>query len=320
MISPGPLLPRRAPVRIRFAGVLLALLVLALETPLLAQDPQGVQEIPELEQQYRVAQAEYDAAFRALEAREAQFERAIAADDAARISGDEARAEETLTEVNRLAAEVREVRLRVDQRAQELREARARLIRAYRQRVDQLFAQGELTRDPAERGRLAAILEDTNNRLLELLGEEDPVTTLEPLRDLTISQTDSPRDILRMASILERRAEQDSVRLVEVGRQLTELREDQARTRRVADFLSDMERFGDTRLPVGQPGNRATNPDEGDRRPPAADSLGTEVRPMTLEERVQSLEILQEELQERIRLIRARAERFRARAGGGEWA
>lgn len=318
MISPGRSSCRRDRSRGLLAGVVLGLLSALVASPTLAQD---LPDIPELEQQYRIAQAEYDAAFRALEAREAQFEQAIAADDAARISGDEGRAAQTLSEVNRLAAEVREVRLRVDQRAQELREARSRLIRGLRRRVDELFAQVELSRDPAERGRLAAILEDANNRLLELVGEEDPVTTLEPLRDLTISQTDSPSDILRMASILERRAEQDSVRLVEVGRRLAELVEDRARSRRVADFLSDMERFGDTRLPVGQPGNRTPPPDEEEQRPPPADSLGADARPMTLDARIRSLEVLQDELQERIRLIRARAERFRARAGGGgEWA
>jgi hypothetical protein len=186
--------------------------------------------------------------------------------------------------------------------------------------VDELYAGVALTTNEAEREDLAAILEDANNRRLELLGEEDPITTLEPLRDLTISQTDTPRDILRMASQLERRAEQDSVRLVEVNRQLGELIEDQARSRRVADFLSDMERFGDTRLPVGAPGDRSPPPDEAQQRPPESDSLSVEARPMTLEDRVRNLEIFRDELQQRIQLIRDRAERFRARAGGGEWA
>jgi hypothetical protein len=38
---------------------------------------------------------------------------------------------------------------------------------------------------------------------------------------------------------------------------------------------------------------------------------------MTLEERIQRLEELRTELEERIQLIRAKAERFRALAGGG---
>ena len=278
----------------------------------LAQEPPN---IPDLEQEYRLAQAEYDVAFRALEQREAQFEQALADHDAARIAGDAAVAIRALTAVNRLAAELREVRLRVDQRAQELRGSRYLLIQAYRRRVDGLIAQVASAQDESDRAGLVALLEDANNRRLELLGEEEPVTVLEPMRDLTISPTDTPRDILRKASTLEYRAEQDSVRLEEVNRQLEELREDQALSRSVSDMLSGLDRFGDTRLPIGPPGARTAPPDS-ERLLPGADSLVVETRPMTLEERIESLELLASDLGERIVQIQAKALRFRARAGG----
>jgi len=274
--------------------------------------------IPDLELEYRRAQAEYEAAFRALEAREAQLNQAYEALDDARAAGDEAGTNVALRRVMDLSGELREIQLRVDQRAEELRGARAQLLRAFRSRVDEFIVQVDSARNDAERANLAALLEDANNRLLELLAQEEPETVLEPMRDITISTTDLPIDIRRKAATLDYRADQHEARLADIDRRLQELREDQRRVRTVSDFLSDMARFGDTRMPVGPPGGRATNPPlNPDQRPAAGDSLAAATRPMTLEERIQSLEILRRELEERIQLIREKAERFRALAGGG---
>jgi hypothetical protein len=149
------------------------------------------------------------------------------------------------------------------------------------------------------------------------LAEEEPETVLEPLTDITISPTDTPRDILRKASTLDFRAQQHEAWMEGIDQRLEELRQDLRRSRRVSDFLSDMERFGDTRLPVGSPGTQTNPPTDPNQLPPGADSLGVQARPMTLEERIRRLEILRDELEERIQLIRDRADRFRFLAGGG---
>jgi hypothetical protein len=104
---------------------------------------------------------------------------------------------------------------------------------------------------------------------------------------------------------------------VGIDQRLEELGQDLRRSRFVSDFLSGVERYGDTQLPVGRPGSQITPPTDPEQRPPGADSLAVETRPMTLEERIERLEELRTELEERIRLIRAKAERFRALAGGG---
>jgi len=297
-------------------GAVWGVLLLLMRPPLAgAQEPP---DIPGLELEYRRAQAEYEAAFRALEAREAQLNQAYEALDDARAAGDEAGTNVALRRVIDLSSELREIQLRVDQRAEELRGARAQLLRAFRGRVDELIVQVDSARSDTERANLAAILEDANNRLLELLSQEEPETVLEPMRDITISTTDLPIDIRRKAATLDYRADQHEARLADIDRRLQELREDQRRVRTVSDFLSDMARFGDTRMPVGPPGGRETNPPlNQDQRPVAGDSLAAAARPMTLEERIQSLEILRGELEERIQLIRDKAERFRALAGGG---
>jgi hypothetical protein len=281
----------------------------------------GGQENPNiqiLEPEYRRAQAEYEAAFRALEALEGRLNQALEDVDAARAAQDEGRTNRAFALVLQLSGDLRLQRQRVDEKAEELRQARSRLLQVLRLRVDDLIAEVDSARDDSERAALAAILEDANNRRLELLAEEEPETVLEPMRDITISPTDLPIDIRRKAATLDFRAEQHEARLEGIDQRLEELRQDLRRSRFVSDFLSGVERYGDTRLPVGRPGTQVTTPPDPEQRPQAADSLAPETRPMTLEERIQRLEDLRAELEERIQLIRAKAERFRAIAGGGE--
>ena len=262
-----------------------------------------------LEPEYQQAQAEYEAAFRALEALEGRLTQALEEVDEARAEGYDL--------VLQLSSDLRLQRQRVDEKAEELRDARFSLLQALRRRVDELLAEVDSARDDSERSALAAILQDVNNRRLELLAEEEPETVLEPMRDITISPTDLPIDIRRKAATLDYRAEQHEARLVGIDQRLEELGQDLRRSRFVSDFLSGVERYGDTQLPVGRPGSQITPPTDPEQRPPGADSLAVETRPMTLEERIERLEELRTELEERIRLIRAKAERFRALAGGG---
>lgn len=270
-----------------------------------------------LEPEYRRAQAEYDAAFNALVALEGRLNQALEDLDRARASEDEARMTRAYNLVLTLSGDLREQRRRVDQKASELRDARFQLLQALRRRVDALIAQVDSARTEADSASLAAILEDVNNRRMELLSEEEPETALEPMRDITISPTDLPIDIRRKAATLDFRADQHEAQLLGIDRRLEELRQDQRRSRFVSDFLSGVERYGDTRLPVVPPGSGNPPPPDPTQRPVEPDSLGGGERPMTLEERIQALEILREELGERIRQIREKAARFRALAGGG---
>jgi hypothetical protein len=270
-----------------------------------------------LEPEYQQAQAEYEAAFRALEALEGRLNQALEDVDEARAAGDEARTNQGYDLVLQLSGDLRLQRQRVDEKAEELRDARSLLLQALRRRVDELLAEVDSARDDSERSALAAILQDVNNRRLELLAEEEPETVLEPMRDITISPTDLPIDIRRKAATLDYRAEQHEARLEGIDQRLEELGQDLRRSRFVSDFLSGVERYGDTQLPVGRPGSQINPPTDPEQRPPAGDSLAVERRPMTLEERIERLEELRTELEERIQLIRAKAERFRALAGGG---
>lgn len=282
--------------------------------PVEAQEPP---DILVLEPEYRNAQAAYEEAFTALEAMEGRFNQALEDLDSARAANNEAGSERAYALMRRLSGELGLQRRRVEEKAEELREARAQLIEATRSWEDDLFEQLGSIQDPIERAGLTAILEDVNNRRRELSSEEEPETVLRPMGDITINPTDSPRDILRKAQALDLRADRHEARLEDVDARLEVFRQDLQRNRRVSDFLSGLDRFGDTRLPVGSPGTQTNPPPDPEQLPPGADTLSVEVRPLTLDERIRSLETLRTELEERIEVIRDKAARFRARAGGG---
>ncbi len=296
--------------------VILATLGLLFSPPQVeAQEPPDIQV---LDPEYRQAQAAYEEAFSALEAMESRFTQAMEDWESARANNDEPAAEAAFSLQRQLSGQLGLQRIRVSEKADELRQARTRLLEATRRWLDDLLGQMEASQDEAQRAALRAILADVDNRRFELLSEEEPETTLEPRGLPIIGPRDSPRDILRKASAMELRADRHQAHLERVGIRLEAFRQDLQRTRRVSDFLSDMERFGDTRVPVGRPGSQTNTPPNPEQLPPGADSLAVETQPLTLEEWIESLETLQAELEQRIEIIRDRVAFFRARARGGE--
>ena len=279
--------------------------------------PQDVLTIQELELQYSSKVRQHQAAFDAWEAMESRFDRAIDSLNAAEDSGNTARTNRAFTVFRQVAGEISVQKLRVDNIAEEVRIARSTLLSALNQQLEELIQQVDSAVDPQERRELAAILNDRNNRYLELRAEEAPETTLEPMQDIIIDPRDTPEIIIRKAELLDFRANQYEARAAEVGRRLEELRRDQRRARQVRDFVAGVERYDDTRLPVVSPGARTvTSPDPG-QLPSGADTLGVEARPLTPEERIQNLDLLQQELEIRLQQIRDKAERFRRQARGG---
>jgi hypothetical protein len=279
---------------------------------------QVVLTIEELELEYSSKVQQHQAALRAWQVLESQFQRALQDSNAAQDSRDSDRINTANTLVLQLGSRNRIQGQRVAVLADDLRSARSALLLALGERVDSLYNQGEAAFDPQERLELGVLLDDANNRLVELRAEEEPETTLEPMQDITIDLRDTPEIILEKAQNLEFRANRYELQLADVGRRLEELRKDQRRSRDVNDFLAGVERYEDTSLPVVSPGGRTVTPSDPGQLPPGSDTLGVEARPMTLEERIESLELLQEELQLRLQQVRAKAARFRQRAGGGD--
>jgi archaellum component FlaC len=296
--------------------LLLAALPVLLPGVAWAQEPLTIQE---LELEYSSAVQRHQAAFDAWEALESRFQRALDSLSAATESGSSSRINAAFTLTQQLEGEVRLQERRVGELADGVRASRSRLLAALDLQLDELVDEVEATQDPEEHEELVAILNDRNLRYLQLRAEEDPETTLEPMRELTVDPRDTPEDILRKAQAMDVRGNRIEAQLAVWGQRLDELRRDQRRARQVRDFMAGVERYDDTRLPVVSPPNRTGPPPEPGERPPGADTLSGEARAVTLEERIERLESLVEELTRRLEAIRDKAERFRrlARGGGG---
>jgi len=141
---------------------------------------------------------------------------------------------------------------------------------------------------------------------------------LQVLQEITIQTSDTPQDILGKAGFLDHRADQYESELAQTEQRLDQLRNQQRRDRLVQDMVADAQRYDDTRAPVGPPGSRTTDPLRPGQVLP--DTLGVGELPLTLEERIEGLQLLRERLADYIVQVRDRAELFRRRARGGEWA
>jgi hypothetical protein len=276
-----------------------------------SSDAQEQLALPELELAYRASLDEYSAAFRALEVLEMRFGRASEALRSARNAGDKGGQEEALAIILRLGPERTQQELRVGEKAREVSAARGRLLEARSQRLEEFLGQAEIAREPDEIRELAILVQDMRFQIAELRAQEDPEVSLEPEPYIVIEPRDGYEEIRDKADLLDLRGDQYEDLLGEIDRTLAGLRRDLRLMRRSDDFVAGVERFGDIRLPVGPPGARPDR-DPDVAQPPAV-GVGTaaEERPLTLEERIQALEITQREVVARIESIRVKAESFR---------
>jgi hypothetical protein len=280
--------------------------------------------LDELALAYQAASEAYQSVLTAREAQYRRLQRALAEADSARVSGDEERENEAFTAVMRESEEMDRWDREVAAAAESLQEARDPYLNALSVRVEELLAELGITQDSQERADLLAILRATNDRYEALLQEsfEEPELELQVASEWNIRRTDTPEDIRRKADALDRRADQFELQRALTEERLQRLVEDQRRSRTIANFLADLQRFDDTRTPVVRPGSLTSDPSNPDQAlPPGADTLGLEERPLTLDEQIASLQALQERLADYIQRYRDRAELFRRRAGGGgQWA
>jgi hypothetical protein len=268
--------------------------------------PQGVsaQEETNLqvaELRHTEAQDLYDAARAALEAYETEYTQALQAFDQARTSENEEAALEAYARVTQVAGLRGVAQRRLEERAEELREARRVLLEANRIYWQGLIDRAGVATDSTELEALYVQIEGTIAEMGRLRALPEPEITLEPLPEINIEPRDGPNELRLKAGRLEFAASRYEEQQAYFTQQLEDLRRDQRLYQISRDFLADRERFGD-RPPVGAAGARNVLP------------------PEQLEQQIQELELIQEELVQRIQSIRTRAADFRRRAGGGEWA
>jgi hypothetical protein len=237
----------------------------------------------------------------ALEAYETQLTQAYQTLDAAIAAGNEEAALGAYAQVSQVAGLKRVAQRRVEERAVELREARRVLLEANSIYLQRLIDQAEVATDSIEVETLYLQIEGTTAEMGRLRTLPEPEVTLEPLPEINIEARDGPNELRLKAGRLEFAASRYEQQQAYFSQQLDDLRRDQRLFQISRDFLADRERFGD-RPPVGGAGIRNVPP------------------PEQLQEQIEALELLQQELDQRIQTIRNRAADFRRRAGGGEWA
>ncbi len=271
----------------------------------------------ELESLYLAARSEHQSALELLAFLESRHNRALQEFVQARDSGSGERRNAAFTELQTLSGEIRSQERRVGELEEGLTEARRRYKLALRASLDSLLAARARARAPEDSVSLAIRFVDTNNRYQALsLEEDDPAVGAERVSVLIRDLRDGPEDLRRRAAQEDYRAEQYQSLLQEIDLRLGELREDRARDRTARDFMTGLDRYGDTRLPVVPPGSRTGPERTSGQGAPGADTTGAGGRSLTLEERIQNLETQRGLALERIGEALGNAAQYRRWAGG----
>lgn len=281
-----------------------------------AQATQGV--VAERQLEFQSARSAHESALDARSAAERRFSRALQEIEGARASQDDDRIEAAYARAQQQAVELQSLEQRVRQTAQRTEEAREALLQALDQRLESLVAELSRTAGRQEQQELAALIRNLRNRVQEVerAGELTREIQLVAVPEVTFDPRDGPVELQWKAELLERRAEQYEERIGEIDAQIEQLRRRQRRNRNLQDMLAGIERFDDDQVPVTPRQERrdsdaeAVEPEGGQ----PSDSAGAEAPQMTLEERVQSLEVLRLRIESFREQVLVRASQFRERA------
>ncbi len=273
--------------------------------------------LTELESLYLSARDELRAAVQSWEVLISRWKRASEEFDQA-PPGNRERRNAAFAQTQILAAEIRSQERRVNELEGALRAVRRRYIDGLEVRLDSLLGERNRARSPQDSVSLGTLITDVNNRYQAAVAEDkDPAVSIERATTVVRDPRDGPEDLRRKADQEEYRAEQLVSQLQEIDLRLGELRDAQRRDRTARDFLTGLDLFGDTRPPVVSAGGRPGPGRDPGQTAPGADTTGVEGRPLTLEERIQKLELQRGVVAEFVQRTQANAQQFRRWAGGG---
>lgn len=311
----------RRPHHPRAGGSLLPVVVavglLLVGPPLYAPAQSSQDVVAEQELEYRSARSAHQAALDARAAAERRFSRALQVIESARASGDDDRIEGAYARAQQQAVELQSLEQRVRQTSERREEAREDLLAALDRRLESLVAELSGTSGRAEQEELASLIRNLRNRVREVerAGELTREVELVALPEVTFDPRDGPVELQWKAELLERRAEQYRQRVDEITGQIDQLRRRQRRNRNLQDLLAGIERFDDDQMPV-TPREERRDPDtesvEGQGEAP--DTAGPEAPETTLDERIESLQVLRDRIESFREQVLVRARQFRERA------
>jgi len=297
--------------RLRYPGLLLLVGVMV---GLAGAQSAGAQTTQRLLQdrrdEYDAAKADFLSAQNAYRVVERQFADALQGLQRARAAGDDAAIDQGLRLAQDRAGPLQAGEQRLDRTKAALDSARRALIEIIGVRQAELVAQMDAAASSQQRNDLNALFQDLNRQLMGLETEAGDALRPQPvvLSDVQADPRDGPMEVLGKAQLLEQLAAQADTAIQDVDRQIKDLTARQRRQLQMNDLVAGLERFDDTRLPVV-----TSAPPSG--RAPAADSTGAGPRPLTLQERIQSLQDYRKQLEAYRDQALIRAKEFRRKLG-----
>lgn len=273
--------------------------------PAPAQTPED--GLVERELEYRAARSDVQAARDARNVVERRFSEALDEVARARRSGDGGRLEAAFARAQSLSLELSRADERVRTQERALETSRRELLATLdtrRRRLESRLA----TAGPGERFELDVLVRDLAAQYRQVEEAEVDVLSMELVffPSITFDPRDGPVELAAKADLLERKAQGHDSTLAAVDREIERL-EGMLRLQRSRQaFQGNLDRFGDTQVPVGAPTRRASRDAEAGRS--RADSTGVPAAEEPLDERIRSLRLF------RLQVEGAR-DQFLARAG-----
>lgn len=261
---------------------------------------------------YRAARQAYEAALDHLEAEYNAYTRILDEVRVARSSGDDDARRAALARAYARSQEIQ----RLERRAQEEREAldarREALLVALDARLEAV--QGELAASDVlpyeERRRLESTLSGLASQYLRL--EEEGSNVLTPRNvlypNVVYDPRDTPSEILYKIEFAESKLGQARAQVEELDGQIQRLDNLLRAQRSRRDFMGELDRFGDTQVPVGQPGQRSERGQEA-----VADTAGITLEGLPLAQQLATLQTFREQMNRVVEVLRERVEDLRAR-------
>lgn len=263
------------------------------------------------ELEYRAARGSYEAALEQLRAEYNAWTRILDEVRAARNSGDDQAREASLARAYARSQEVQRIEIRVQDLRLTFDERREDLLAALDARLDQVQARlgaGALTFD--ERRDLEAQLAGLANQYVEL--EEQGSNVLTPRNvlypSIVYDPRDTPNDLAFKIEFSESKLAQAEAQVEELDGQIVRLENLLRAQRSRRDFIGQLNRFGDTQVPVGQPGQRT---DRGEAA--VADTAGVALEELPLDQQLATIQTFREQMTRVIEVLEERVQDLRAR-------
>lgn len=274
--------------------------------------------VSERELDYRSARGAHQAALDARSAAERRFERALQEIRAAQDDDDEDRLRAAYAQAQDQALQLQSLEQRVRDTAERVEVARERLVTALDARVESLMAELSEARSRLQQEELGALVRDLTYRIREVEEEGDLVeeTRLAALPEVAWDPRDGVQELTWKAELLQRRARQYEERIEEIEGQIQDLRRRERRNRSLNDLLTGIQRFDDDQVPVVSPSEDADPRSESveQEQQQDDDTTSTTSREVSLQQRIERLELLRTRIEEFRNEVLFRARQFRNRA------